>query len=94
LTDLVLCYTEHVWHPAERVAPPKEAVVVLVGTHGGRLGERPTKHLSDELRANRRAKNARNLGRAGDDTRRPGSQKRVTKRLHLRGNRAARGLGR
>lgn len=73
----VLCHTERVWHEATRVPPvvtgPMETPP---GTHGGRMGERPRQRLSDEARLTRRAKNARNYGRRGKDTRPRGSQRR------------------
>ena len=56
------------------------------GTHMGRL--------SPEARAIRAVKNARCAARSGQAERPPGSSKRVHTRLHLRGNRQARGIGR
>jgi hypothetical protein len=74
----VLCRTEGVWHP--QVCPPRperEKVTAVRGTHGGIVGEKPRKHLSDEARLTRAAKNARNASRkgSGQGTRPKGTQR-------------------
>ena len=81
----LLCHTEIVWHPVVCKPQPKAKALTSPGMHLGKI-------LDPELRARRRAKNARNLARNGQD-RAPGSAKRVKGRLHLRGNRQQRGVG-
>lgn len=87
----VLCHTEKVWHPVTRVQKEKQDTRGFIqGTHGGVVGERPKRHLDDEARLRRWAKNARNAAGSGRGDRPRGSQKVVFGRLHTQGNRAKR----